>query len=129
MPTRIIILVAPLNALLCWLLVWGPAPVNLGFIGAPIATAVSFNLVALASFAYGVLFVPKTAWHPLHNGGWRRSVRGLGVLVQLGLSGVGQTASEWWSWELVGCKLRCGFSYWWGDADECSQWRLVSWGP
>ncbi|KAF7979304.1 hypothetical protein HWV62_43024 [Athelia sp. TMB] len=101
-PTRIIIFVAPLNALLCWLLVWGPAPVKLGFIGAPIATAISFNLVALASFAYGVLFVPKTAWHPLHKGGWRRSVRGLGVLVQLGLSGVGQTASEWWSWELVG---------------------------
>ncbi|KZP13415.1 MATE efflux family protein [Athelia psychrophila] len=101
-PTRIILLVAPLNALLCWLLVWGPPPVRLGFIGAPIATAISFNLISIASVAYGVFFVPHTAWHPLHKGGWRRSVRGLGVLVQLGLSGVGQTASEWWSWELIG---------------------------
>ncbi|KAF4618732.1 hypothetical protein D9613_010160 [Agrocybe pediades] len=25
----------------------------------------------------------------------------LGILVQLGLSGVGQTASEWWAWELM----------------------------
>jgi MATE family multidrug resistance protein len=26
---------------------------------------------------------------------------GLGLLLQLGLSGVGQTASEWWAWELA----------------------------
>jgi len=27
--------------------------------------------------------------------------KSLGVIVNLGLSGVGQTASEWWAWELV----------------------------
>ena len=80
------------------LLVWGPEPYRLGFIGAPIATAVSFNLISLMSIIYGVFFVPKTAWHPLS----RRCFTSLGVLVQLGLSGVGQVASEWWSWELVG---------------------------
>ncbi|KAH8110297.1 MATE efflux family protein [Phellopilus nigrolimitatus] len=97
-PTRVILAVAPINALLNYVLVWGPAPVRLGFIGAPIATAVSFNLIALASLLYGIFFVPHTAWHPLS----RRCFTSLGVLVQLGLAGVGQTASEWWSWELIG---------------------------
>ncbi|GJE86748.1 MATE efflux family protein [Phanerochaete sordida] len=97
-PTRVIMCVAPINALLNYLLVWGPKPIRLGFIGAPIATAISFNLIALCSVVYGVWFVPHTAWHPI----CRRSFTSLGVLVQLGLAGVGQTASEWWSWELVG---------------------------
>ncbi|RPD65257.1 MATE efflux family protein [Lentinus tigrinus ALCF2SS1-7] len=97
-PTRIILGVAPVNAVLNYLLVWGPEPIRLGFIGAPIATAVSFNLIAIMSVIYGVFFVPKTAWHPLSM----RCFTSLGVLVQLGLSGVGQVASEWWSWELVG---------------------------
>jgi MATE family multidrug resistance protein len=98
-------------------LVWGPKPVRLGFIGAPIATAISFNLVSVASIVYGIFFVPKTAWHPIS----RRCFTSLGVLVQLGFGGVGkylihytrrpdfnltsvnlgQVASEWWSWELI----------------------------
>ncbi|CDO73899.1 hypothetical protein BN946_scf185016.g56 [Trametes cinnabarina] len=97
-PTRIILGVAPINAALNYLLVWGPEPFHLGFIGAPIATAISFNLISLMSIVYGLFFVPKTAWHPLTM----RCFTSLGVLVQLGLSGVGQVASEWWSWELVG---------------------------
>ncbi|KAH9918955.1 MATE efflux family protein [Fomitopsis serialis] len=97
-PTRIIMVIAPINAALNYVLVWGPESVRLGFIGAPIATAVSFNLISLASIAYGIFFVPRTAWHPLS----RRCFTSLGVLVHLGLAGVGQTASEWWSWELVG---------------------------
>ncbi|KAI0040201.1 MATE efflux family protein [Auriscalpium vulgare] len=98
-PTQIIVVIAPINAVLNWLLaVWGPKPIALGFIGAPIATSISYNLVSLASIVYGIFFVPKTAWHPLS----RRTFTSLGVLVQLGLAGVGQTASEWWSWELVG---------------------------
>ncbi|KZT10436.1 MATE efflux family protein [Laetiporus sulphureus 93-53] len=96
-PTHIILVVAPINALLNYLLVWGPKPFGLGFIGAPIATAVSFNLISLASIVYGIFFVPKTAWYPLS----RRCFTSLGVLVHLGLASVGQTASEWWSWELV----------------------------
>ncbi|KAF9254647.1 multidrug/Oligosaccharidyl-lipid/Polysaccharide flippase [Marasmius fiardii PR-910] len=97
-PTRIIFVVAPINAILNYVLVWGPEPIRLGFIGAPIASAISFNLIALMSLIYGVFFVPKTAWYPIS----RRSFTSLGALVHLGLGGVGQTASEWWAWELVG---------------------------
>ncbi|KAF5380192.1 hypothetical protein D9615_006162 [Tricholomella constricta] len=96
-PTQIIFIVAPLNVILNYVLVWGPQQIRLGFIGAPIATAFSFNLVSLMSIIYGVIYVPRTAWYPLS----RRMFTSLGVLVQLGLAGVGQTASEWWAWELV----------------------------
>lgn len=68
---------------------WGPEPVRLGFIGAPIATAVSFNLISLASIVYGIFYVPRTAWHPLG----RRCFTSLGVLVHLGLAGVGALSS------------------------------------
>lgn len=30
--------------MLNWLLVWGPKPIRLGFVGAPLATAISFNM-------------------------------------------------------------------------------------
>ncbi|KAF8067574.1 mate-domain-containing protein [Lyophyllum atratum] len=96
-PTQIIFVVAPINILLNYLLVWGPEPIRLGYIGAPIATAISFNLVSVMSIAYGIFYVPRTAWHPLS----RRMFTSLGVLVELGLAGVGQTASEWWAWELI----------------------------
>ncbi|KAF5336420.1 hypothetical protein D9611_006482 [Ephemerocybe angulata] len=96
-PTRIIFVVAPINAFLGWLLVWGPEPFRLGFIGAPLASAISFNLIAIASFVYGAFFVDRRAWHPLS----KRMFTNLGLLAHLGLSGVGQTASEWWAWELV----------------------------
>jgi len=96
-PTRIVTIVAPINVCLNYLLVWGPPSIRLGFIGAPIATAISFNLVSIASIIYGIFYVPRTAWYPLSG----RMFSGLGVLVQLGLSGVGQTASEWWAWELI----------------------------
>lgn len=85
-PTRIIFVIAPLNALLNYLLVWGPEPIRLGFIGAPIATAISFNLVSILSIGYGVFFVDRRAWYPLS----RRMFKGLGVLVSLGFSGVGE---------------------------------------
>lgn len=69
--------------------VWGPEPFRLGFIGAPIATAISFNLISIASIAYGIFYVPRTAWHPLS----RRCFTSLGVLVHLGLAGVGMSPS------------------------------------
>ncbi|KAL0958232.1 hypothetical protein HGRIS_000389 [Hohenbuehelia grisea] len=97
-PTQIVVFVAPINIALNYLLVWGPDPLRLGFIGAPIATAISFNLISLLSFAYGVFLIPRTAWSPLSM----KIFTNLGVLVRLGLAGVGQTATEWWAWELAG---------------------------
>ncbi|KIJ59881.1 hypothetical protein HYDPIDRAFT_117978 [Hydnomerulius pinastri MD-312] len=97
-PARIIIFVAPINILLNYLLVWGPDSVRLGFIGAPIATSISYNLISIASVAYGLFFVERTAWHPIST----RCFTSLGLLARLSVGSVGQVASEWWSWELVG---------------------------
>lgn len=95
-PTKIILVVAPINALLNYVLVWGPDLIRIGFIGAPIATSISFNLISISSVIYGMFYIERTAWYPISV----RSFTGLGCLVKLGLAGVGQTASEWWSWEL-----------------------------
>ncbi|KAG1762822.1 MATE efflux family protein [Suillus occidentalis] len=95
-PTKIILVVAPINALLNYVLVWGPDPIRIGFIGAPIATSISFNLISISSVVYGFFYIERTAWCPISV----RSFTSLGCLVKLGLAGVGQTASEWWSWEL-----------------------------
>ncbi|KAG9313750.1 mate-domain-containing protein [Chiua virens] len=97
-PARIVVFVAPINMLLSYLLVWGPDPIRLGFIGAPIATSISYNLVSVASVIYGIFFVERTAWHPISS----RCLTSLGSLARLSLGSVGQVASEWWSWELVG---------------------------
>lgn len=95
-------------------LVWGPDSIRLGFIGAPIAISISYNLISIASVIYGVFFVEKTAWHPIST----RCLTSLGPLAWLCvgsigeyipwgsffrlLSSTGQFASDWWAWELVG---------------------------
>ncbi|GAW08891.1 multidrug oligosaccharidyl-lipid polysaccharide flippase [Lentinula edodes] len=102
-PTRIIIVVAPINVLLNYILVWGPSPTRLGFIGAPIATSISYYLLAISYLTYGVFWVDRKAWYPITI----RNLRGvfglgnLGFLLKLGLAGVGQTVSEWWAWDIV----------------------------
>ncbi|KAJ7339853.1 hypothetical protein DFH08DRAFT_704876, partial [Mycena albidolilacea] len=95
-PTRIIMIVAPLNALLNWLLVFGPEPIRFGYIGAPIVTAgmnLSFNMVSLLSVGYGIVFLPE--WtrargiHPM----CRRNFQNLGILFHFGMAGVGLSVS------------------------------------
>ena len=102
MPARIIAFVAPINILLSYLLgeffltcdynmglmgvsVWGPESIRLGFIGAPIATSISYNLISVASIFYGIFFVERAAWHPISP----RCLTSLGSLAWLSMGGVG----------------------------------------
>lgn len=71
-------------------LVWGPEPVRLGFIGAPIASSISYNLVFIASVIYGIFFVRKTAWHPITA----KAFNDLGFLAKLSLGGVGKQYAQ-----------------------------------
>ncbi|CAE6397622.1 unnamed protein product [Rhizoctonia solani] len=96
-PTIIMAFVAVVNALLNWLLVWGPAPFRLGFIGAPIASSISFDLMALAYIIHAYFINSPEAWHPINH----LCFQELGKLFKLGLSSTGQIASEWWCWEIV----------------------------
>ncbi|KAJ3759628.1 multidrug/Oligosaccharidyl-lipid/Polysaccharide flippase [Lentinula raphanica] len=116
-PTKIGTIVAGTNVLLTGALVYYPHPLprslahylHLGFDGAPLATSISYNLVALGSAFWGWRIEDydnfcdnemRPAWHPLSMRALHPT--GLGTLLTLGLGGVGQTASEWWAWELVG---------------------------
>ena len=65
--------------------VWGPAPFNVGYIGAPLSTAISFNLIALATAVYIWLYDPRTAWHPLNRAQLMEGKQ-LRLLVKLGLA-------------------------------------------
>ncbi|KAG6883842.1 hypothetical protein C0993_003467 [Termitomyces sp. T159_Od127] len=95
--TNISLYVAPINVVTNYILVWGPRSVRLGFIGAPIATAISYYIISFASYFYGRYLVPRTAWYPLSI----RMFNDLGILIRLGLSGVAQVTSGWWAWELA----------------------------
>ena len=88
-PFRVIMIIAPINVLLNYLLVWGPKPIRVGFIGGPIAVAISYNLISVTSIIYGVFFIPRTAWHPFST----RMFDRLGMMARLGLSGAGEYMS------------------------------------
>ncbi|KDN38999.1 hypothetical protein RSAG8_09156, partial [Rhizoctonia solani AG-8 WAC10335] len=98
--TIVMSVIAPANLFFNWLLVWGPPSFRFGrvFVGAPIASSISFTLSAAIYVGYTYLLVSRKAWHPIG----RQTFQGLGTLYRLGLSGTGQIASEWWSWEFLG---------------------------
>lgn len=50
-PTIVILVVAPFNIVLNYVLVWGPIPaVRIGFAGSPLATGISYNLEVRLSY-------------------------------------------------------------------------------
>jgi multidrug resistance protein, MATE family len=116
-PTKMILIVAPINLLLNYTLgmfplphnslclidrslalVLGPPSVRLGFIGAPISTAICQYILLILHYSYAYFYVSRRAWHPLFT---RQMFTHLDVVIRLGLSGIGQLATEWWAWELV----------------------------
>lgn len=48
-PVITLTVAAPLNVILNYLLVWGPQSIRLGFVGAPLATAISMNAMVRPS--------------------------------------------------------------------------------
>ncbi|BGP10846.1 ethionine resistance protein [Rhodotorula toruloides] len=98
-PVLALIAAAPINILLNWILVVGPFDsLRLGFIGAPIATTISINVMFLVMLVYSILRAPREAW----SGFTRETFTGFGLNIRLGLAGIGMVGSEWWSWEIVG---------------------------
>ncbi|RSH91040.1 hypothetical protein EHS25_010216 [Saitozyma podzolica] len=95
-PTYILFIVAPLNLVFNWLLVWGPDPIRLGFAGGALATALSYNLTFLLSLGWTFFLGPREAFHPLHA---RHLFSKLGTVTSLGLAGTIMLSSEWWAWE------------------------------
>lgn len=125
LPTTIACVIAPLNVALNFILgrrwfvladievgstfhclVWGPGPFSrfrLGFIGAPIASGISRNLMAVTYLVHGWLYAPPEPWSPLTRENIPRILdpKALGLLFRLGCAGIAQTASEWYAWEVM----------------------------
>ncbi|KAN0066431.1 ethionine resistance protein [Thecaphora frezii] len=98
-PTLVLLVVSPLNAIANYALVWGPESIRLGFVGAPMASAISMWVMALLCFLQCVLG-PRTAWD-----GWSMAAfkwAGIRPVLSLGFAGMCSLATEWWAWEIVG---------------------------
>ena len=93
-PTLVVGITAPINIFLMWLLVWSKSKANIGFLGAPAATAITMDLMALLGLLYCYLRAPRIGWY-----GWSTACfRNLGENWKLGVAGYAMTASEWISW-------------------------------
>ncbi|ATY67179.1 MATE efflux family [Cordyceps militaris] len=90
----IILVVAPTNVFVNWLLVWR---LGLGFVGAPIGVVVSRNLLALLLVLYIRFVNGSQCW-----GGFdRRAFVNWGIMVRLALPGMVMVLAEWFAFELI----------------------------
>ncbi|KAI9197449.1 mate-domain-containing protein [Polychytrium aggregatum] len=89
---------SPINMLLQWLLVW--SPVGIGYIGSPIAGAITYCLLPIFTLAYIAFVDGKKAW-----GGWdwkeALDVSQIVEFIKLGAPGVAMVCSEWWAFEII----------------------------
>ncbi|KAJ3151150.1 hypothetical protein HK101_001917, partial [Irineochytrium annulatum] len=97
-PLRVILIVAPTNALLQYLFVWSPWAI--GPIGSPIALSVSNFLMAFLLYLYVRNVAGGDAWlgfdpHDLAD------FRQLWLFVKLGAPDVLMVCSEWWAFEVL----------------------------
>lgn len=92
--TYVLLLTSPLNAALNFLLVY---TLNLGLLGAPLATGLSYWLSFLLLLAYARYIRGWQAW-----GGWsRRCLHNIGTFARLAVLGVIHVGTEWWAFEIV----------------------------
>lgn len=92
--TYVLVFVAPLNAVVGWFLVWR---MELGFIGAPIAGALTHNLLPLGLFLYVWLVDGSQCW----NGLTLQAFEGWGVVFKLALPGFLMVESEYLAFEVL----------------------------
>jgi MATE family multidrug resistance protein len=96
----VLLICAPLNALMNWLLVW---QFGWGFIGAPIAVAITDNLMPLFLFLYVYFIDGSECW----NGLTRRAFNNWGPMIRLALPGLLMVEAECLAFEV----LTLGSSY------------------
>ncbi|KAL4999188.1 mate-domain-containing protein [Aspergillus recurvatus] len=96
----VLLICAPLNALMNWLFVW---QFGWGFIGAPIAVAITDNLMPLFLFLYVYFIGGSECW----NGLTRRAFNNWGPMIRLALPGLLMVEAECLAFEV----LTLGSSY------------------
>ncbi|EXJ56344.1 uncharacterized protein A1O5_12611 [Cladophialophora psammophila CBS 110553] len=92
----VLIFCAPLNAFMNWLFVW---KLNWGFVGAPIAVAITDNLLPLGLFIY-VRFFSKTGMS-CWNGFTKKAFQNWAPMIKLALPGVVMIEAEVLAFEIL----------------------------
>lgn len=96
--TVVLFVVSPFNAVLNYSLVWGPESIRLGFVGAPLASAISNWLMFI--LALGQCYIaPRTAWGGVNLSSALKP-NNLFPCMSLGFYGFLAISSEWWAWEI-----------------------------
>lgn len=87
--TYVLLITSPLNAALNYLLVY---TANMGLLGAPLATGISYWLSFLLLLAYTRFLSKSNCW-----GGWSRAcLRNTVTFARLAFLGVIHIGTEWW---------------------------------
>jgi MATE family multidrug resistance protein len=92
--TYVLLVAAPLNAFMNWLFVWH---FQWGFIGAPIAVAVTDNLLPLFLFLYVYFVDGRQCW----NGFSSRAFHNWGPMIRLALPGLLMVEAEFLAFEIL----------------------------
>jgi len=94
--TYVLLIVSPINVVLNYVLVWNKY-IGIGYIGAPIATSISYWLMLILLLFYIRFVDGYQGW-----GGWTRdSLTGWPAFLKLAIPGVAMVCSEWWAFEVV----------------------------
>ncbi|KAI8629588.1 MATE efflux family protein [Xylariaceae sp. FL1651] len=92
--TYVLLIAAPLNIFVNWLLVWH---FEWGFIGAPIAVAFTQTLMPLLLVLYVAFVDGSQCW----GGFTRRSLKNWGPMIKLALPGMVMVEAEWLAFEIL----------------------------
>ncbi|GAO16586.1 hypothetical protein UVI_02019760 [Ustilaginoidea virens] len=92
--TYVLIVAAPINVLINWLLVWR---MGLGFVGAPIAVAITESLLPILLFLYIAFVDGKQCW----GGFSKRVFANWWVMIRLALPGMIMVEAEWLAFEIM----------------------------
>lgn len=92
--TYVLLIVAPINIFINWLLVW---KVGMGFVGAPIAVAITENLLPIFLFLYVKFVDGRQCW----GGFSKRAFSNWWVMIRLALPGMIMVEAEWLAFEIM----------------------------
>ncbi|KAE8348604.1 mate-domain-containing protein [Aspergillus coremiiformis] len=90
----VLLICAPLNAFMNWLFVW---KFQWGFVGAPIAVAITDNLMPLFLFLYVYFIAGAECW----NGLTTKALRNWGPMIRLALPGLVMVEAECLAFEVL----------------------------
>lgn len=94
--TAVLVVCAPVNAILNYVLVWSPA-IGLGFIGAPLAVAISSWLMAIMLLLFVVFVEGKKCW----GGVSMKIFQNWGDMISLAIPGVVMIEAEFLAFEIL----------------------------